>query len=336
MKTFIICVLVLVGFVAAMLLYVSKMPGASPSAANGMTSEEEKSAADRMHSFCEEVAHEIGHRSTAKTQNLTAARDVIKRRLGSYALKPTESPFTVRGSMGTNLEAEIEGGLSKNEVVVVGAHYDTDAYDPGADDDASGCAMLCELAGYLKGQSHDRTIVLAFFDYGSSRFAGTKESGSWAWAENAQRAGKKIAAMISLDSLGRFKDEPGTQDGPFLLSLCYPKQGNFLLVESDLGCRDLVKSAVTTLRTTGMFPAEGLTVPSFLPWFEVSDHVAFRKHEWPAIVITDTGPYRNPEHGTPSDTPDRLQYDKMAKALTAIEKLVDSLARAGAGTTSLN
>jgi Zn-dependent M28 family amino/carboxypeptidase len=336
LKAFIIFVLVLVGVVAAMLFYVSKMPGASPSAAGGITTEEEKSAADRMHAFCEEIAHVIGHRSTAKPMNTVAAREVIKRRLGSYALKSKESSFTVRTQGGVNVEAEIEGGTMKNEIVVLGAHYDTDAYDPGADDDASGCSMLLELAGRLKGQSHDRTIVVAFFDYGSSRFAGTKECGSWAWAEDAARAGKKIAAMVSLDSIGRFKDDPGSQSGPFLLSSCYPSQGNFLLVESDLGARDFVKSAVTTLRTAGMFPTEGLTVPGFLPWFEVSDHIAFRKHDWPAIVITDTGPYRNPEHGTPSDTPDRLQYDRMAKALTAIEKLVDQLARAGGTSTSLN
>ena len=336
MKAFIILVLVLVGVVAAMLFYVSKMPGASPPAAGSLASEEEKAAAERMHAFCEELAHQIGHRSTAKQLNQVAAREVIKRRLGSYALKSKETSINVRGSSGVNVEAEIEGGISKNEVVVLGAHYDTDAYDPGADDDGSGCAMLLELAGYLKNQSHDRTIVIAFFDFGSSRFAGTKDSGSWAWAENAAKAGTKVVAMVSLDSIGRFKDDPGSQDGPFPLSLVYPKQGNFLLVESDLGARDLVQSAVTTLRTAGLFPTEGLTVPSFLPWFEVSDHIAFRKHDWPAIVITDTGPYRNPGHGTPDDTPDRLQYDRMAKALTAIEKLVDRLARAGVSATSLN
>jgi Zn-dependent M28 family amino/carboxypeptidase len=336
LKAFIVLVLLLVGAVAAMLFYVSKMPGASPPATGSIASEEEKSAADRMHAFCEEFAHTIGHRSTAKQLNQSAAREVLARRLGSYALKTKETPLSIRGSSGVNVEAEIEGGTSKNEVVVLGAHYDTDAYDPGADDNASGCAMLLELAGYLKNQSHDRTIVIAFFDFGSSRFAGSKDSGSWSWAENAARAGTKIVAMVSLDSVGRFKDDSGSQDGPFPLSLCYPKQGNFLLVESDIGSRELVQSAVTTLRTSGSFPAEGLTVPSFLPWFDVSDHTAFRKHEWPAIVITDTGPYRNPEHGTPNDTPDRLQYDRMAKALMAIEKLVDKLARAGTATTSLN
>jgi Zn-dependent M28 family amino/carboxypeptidase len=336
LKAFIIFVLVLVGAVAGMLLFVSKMPGASPPATGSLASEEEKAAADRMHAFCEEIAHQIGHRSTAKTQNLQAAREVISRRLGSYALKSKETPLSVRGSSGVNLETEIEGGTAKNEVVVLGAHYDTDAYDPGADDNASGCAMLLELAGYLKNQSHDRSIVLAFFDFGSSRFVGSKDSGSWAWAENAARAGTKVVAMVSLDSIGRFKDDAGSQSGPFPLSIVYPSVGNFLLVESDLGARDLVKSAVTTLRTSGLFPTEGLTVPSFLPWFEVSDHIAFRKHEWPAIVITDTGPYRNPTHGTPDDTPDRLQYDRMAKALTAIERLVDKLARAGASATSLN
>jgi Zn-dependent M28 family amino/carboxypeptidase len=327
LKAFIAIVLTFVGVVALMLFYVSKMPGVSPLTSGSVASEEERASAERMHQFCEQVSHVIGHRSTAKPLNLVGAREVITRRLGSYAIKSKETGVTVRGVGGVNVEAEIEGGSMKSEVVVLGAHYDTNAYDPGADDDASGCAMLLELAGYLKAQTHDRTIQIVFFDFGSSRFAGGKDSGSYAWAENAAKSGMKVMAMVSLDSVGRFTDAPGSQDGPFPLSLMYPKQGNFLMVAGDLGSRDLVRSSVTLLRTVGNFPAQGITVPSFLPWFDVSDHVAFRQHGWPAIAITDTGPYRNKEHGTPDDTPDRLHYDKMAKATTAVLKLVEQLAK---------
>lgn len=336
MKAIIVIVLVLVGAVAAMLLFVSKMPGVSPGSIGGVLTEEERSASEEMHGTCEQLAHVIGHRSTAKSLNLTLARELITRKLGSHAIKTKETPFSVRGMVGTNIEAEIEGGTMKNEVVVLGAHYDTDAYVPGADDDASGCAMLLEIAANLKNQTHDRTIQIVFFDFGSSRFAGSKESGSRVWAETASKAGTKIVAMVSLDSVGCFTDEPGSQGGPFPLSIVYPKQGNFLLVAGDLKARDFVKSTVTTLRTAGNFPTQGLTVPSFLPWFDVSDHVAFRDQGWPAIVITDTGPNRNKVHGLPEDTADRLNYDRMAKALIAIEKVVDKLARAGTSATSLN
>ena len=329
MKTFIAIVLVFVGIVAGMLCFVSKMPGASPPGGATLLNEEEKSCAERMNQFCEQLAHVIGHRSTAKPLNIVAAREVIVRRLGTMALKSKETPISIRGTMGANVEAEIEGGSLRNEVVVLGAHYDSNAYDPGADDNASGCAMLLELAGYLKNQPHDRTIKIVFFDFGSSRFAGSKDSGAGMWADNASKTGMKIVAMISLDSVGKFKNEGGTQSAPFPLSLCYPSVGNFLLVAGDLRSRDLVKSSVAAIRSAGMFPAEGLTVPSFLPWFDCSDHVAFREKGWPAIAITDTGPYRNKEHGTPDDGPDRLQYDRMAKATMAVLKVVERLARGG-------
>lgn len=336
MKAIIVLVLLFVGVVTSMLFYVSKMPGASPGSIGSVLTDEERSASDSMRATCEQLAHVIGHRSTAKQLNVTAAREYIVKRLGASALKSRETPFSVRGQTGTNIDAEIEGGGMKSEVVVLGAHYDTDAYVPGADDNASGCAMLLELASYLRNQSHDRTIKIVFFDFGSSRFAGGKDSGSAVWAENVAKSNTNVVAMISLDSIGRFADDPGSQGGPFPLSLMYPKQGNFLLVAGDLHAREFVKSTVTSLRTTGSFPTEGLTVPSALPWFDASDHVAFREHGWPSIVITDTGPYRNKEHGLPEDTPDRLQYDRMAKALSAIEKVVDKLARAGTSVTALN
>jgi Zn-dependent M28 family amino/carboxypeptidase len=337
LKTFISIALVFVGAVALMLFYFTKMPGVSPAMSTAALSEDEKGAADRIGEACEALAHVIGQRSTAKAHNVVAAREYIEQRLGKMGLRTREKAFATRGYQGVNIETEVEGSGSRSEILVLGAHYDTDAYSPGADENASGCAMLFELARALTTRPHDRTIDIVFFDFGSSRFAGSEDAGSHFWAEDARKSGKRIAAMLSIDSVGRFTDAPGSQGGPFPLSLCYPSQGNFLLFVGDIGSRQLVQTSVEMVRAAGGFPCEGITMPGLLPWLDGSDHHAFRQNGWPAMVVTDTGPLRNHEHGTPSDTPDRLNYPRMGVAWSRLLKLVERLAQAGtAGVSVMN
>ncbi len=142
--------------------------------------------------------------------------------------------------------------------------------------------------------------------------------------------------MLSLDSIGRFLDAPGSQTGPFPLSVAYPKTGNFVLFAGDLGARQLVQTCTETMRSAGGMPCEGATLPGFLPWLDKSDHYAFRQNGWPAIVVTDTGPLRNSEHGLPTDTPDRLSYDRMGIAAVRLVKVVQRLAQSGSLSASVN
>jgi Zn-dependent M28 family amino/carboxypeptidase len=332
LKVFIALILVVLGAFALTIFYFSHMPGQSPAPTTSAISEEDRGASERIGEVCEALAHEIGQRSTTKSANVVAARELIQQKLHKAGMRPVERGFSSRGNSGVNIEVELEGSASRGEVVVLGAHYDTEPYSPGADDNASGCAMLLELARALYDRPHARTIDIVFFDFGSARFAGTADAGSHFWADEAKRAGKKVAAMLSFDSIGRFLDVPGSQSGPFPLSLAYPKQGNFVLFASDLGSRQLVQTCVEVLRSAGGMPCEGATLPGFLPWLDKSDHYAFRQNGWPAVVVTDTGPLRNSEHGLATDTPDRLSYDRMGIASVRLLKLVERLAQAGAAS----
>jgi Zn-dependent M28 family amino/carboxypeptidase len=330
LKAFVALVFLVVSAVALVLFYCTKMPGKSPPAITSALSDEEKTGAVNMKETCEQLAHVIGHRSTAKAQNVLAAREYLEQRLGKLGLHSKEKTFSTRGMTGINVEAEIEGSGNRAERVVIGAHYDTDAYCPGGDDNASGCAMLLEVARLLKVNSHDRTIDVVFFDFGSSRFAGSNESGSHAWVEEARRSGKQFALMLSIDSIGRFSEAPGSQGGPFPLSICYPGQGNFVMFAGDIGTRSLVQNCVEQMRTVGGFPCQGITLPGFIPSLDNSDHYAFRQNGTPAIVVTDTGPLRNKDHGTPNDTADQLNYDAMARLSTRLAKVIERLSQAGA------
>jgi len=337
LKAILIIVFALVGGIALTLFYFTQMPGKSPPASTARLTEEQKDASERMKETCETLAHQIGQRSTAKAANVLAAKEFLMGRLRKMGLRPAEKSFATRGYSGTNIEARVEGAGSRSEILVLGAHYDTEAYSPGAGDNASGCAMLLEIAHELAARPRDRTIEIVFFDFGSARFAGTDDAGAKFWVEDARRSGKRIAAMLAFDCVGTFKDAPKSQTGPFPLNLCYPSQGNFLLFAGDIGARKLVQACVSTMRANGGFPVEGITLPGVVPGISKSDHYAFRQNGWPAIVVTDTGPFRNPDDGQPSDTPDRLNYDRMAVAWTELVKLVEKLAQAGTpGVSSLN
>lgn len=337
MKSIIACVLVLLGAVALMLFYCSSMPGQSPPTSTTPLTEEEKEVSQILKDQCEEIAHKIGQRSTAKMSGVDRCRDYIVQRLARSSLRPKDMPFSSRGDQGNNLVVEMEGMGAKDEVLVIGAHYDTAAYTPGGDDNASGVSMLLELGRLLSSRSHDRTIDLVFFDRGSTRFSGSDDSGSYAFASEAKKANRKIAAMISLDSIGMYLDEPGSQHGAFPLSLCYPDQGNFVLFASDFGSRQLVQTCVQNFRVQGGMPCEGVTLPSFLPWLAHSDHHPFRTNDWPSLIVTDTGPLRNTEVGQMTDTFDRLNFDRMALVTLRLIKVIERLSqKSSPGTGVIN
>jgi hypothetical protein len=327
MKVFIAFVLVLVGAVALTLFYFSSMPGESSPLSSVPLTEEEADIAERLQDECTMLAHQIGQRSTIKHSAVATARDYIRQRLIRSALRPTDVAFSSRGDQGVNVEAHSEGTLAKDEVLVIGAHYDTASYTPGADDNASGVAMLLQIARLVDAKQHDRTIAFVFFDRGSTRFASTQDTGSHAWATKAKQENRKIVGMISLDSVGLYFDEPATQQGPFPLNLFYPDQGNFLMFVGDFGSRQFVQACVQNFRSQTGFPCEGLTLPDFMPWLAHSDHYAFRKQDWPALLVTDTGPLRNTEYAQMTDTPDRLNYSRMARVTVRLVKLVEVLAR---------
>ncbi|MFN0008966.1 MAG: M28 family peptidase [Planctomycetota bacterium] len=337
MKAIIVCVLVLLGALALGLFYCSNMPGQSPPTSTAALTPEESEISENLQTGCEELAHLIGQRNTIRMQGLDRSREFIARRLGRSNLRLKETAFTSRGEHSVNLEVQIEGTSAKDQILVVGAHYDTASYSPGAGDNASGVVMLLEIARLIAARPHERTIQLVFFDRGSGRFAGTDDTGSYAWATEAKRQNMKIAAMISIDSIGMYLDEPGSQGGPFPLNLCYPDQGNFVFFAGDFGSRQLVQACVQNLRTQGGVPCEGITLPGFLPWLAHSDHYPFAQNDWPSLIVTDTGPMRNTEQGEMTDTFDRLNYPRMAMVTSRLVKLIERLSqRSSSATGSLN
>jgi Zn-dependent M28 family amino/carboxypeptidase len=205
--------------------------------------------------------------------------------------------------------------------VVVGAHYDTVPGSPGADDNASGVAVLLELAAMK--------LPVRFVAFANEEmpYFSSGEMGSWAWAKRARERGERIGAMFSLEMLGYYRDAPGSQRYPPPLGMLYPDRADFVAFVGDLGSRSLVRKTIALFREHAAFPSEGVAAPSFIPGVTWSDHWSFRRHGYPAIMVTDTAFNRYPHYHLPSDTPDKLDYERMARVTLGLAEVLKELAR---------
>ena len=207
-------------------------------------------------------------------------------------------------------------------LLVVGAHYDANPGTPGADDNASGVAVLLEVARLL-GAGRPRNLLLAAF--GTEETQGTDDKGSFALARRLREEGRAVAAMLSLEMLGYFRDTPGSQRFPLPgLGTCYGRRGDFLAVVSDLGALRFARACACRLRRAGGVPVRTFCGPAAMPGIHWSDHASFRRLRVPAAMLTDTAFHRNPHYHRRSDLPDTLDYPRMAAAAGMIARAVSA------------
>ena len=149
--------------------------------------------------------------------------------------------------------------------------------------------------------------------------------GSLVYAHECRRRGEKIVAMLSLETIGYYSDRPGSQHYPFPLSFFYPSTGHFLAFVSNLGSRGLLHQAIASFRRHAAFPSEGVASPAFIPGVDWSDHWSFWQEGYPALMVTDTAPYRYPHYHTAEDTPDKVDYERLARVVTGLYHMVREL-----------
>ena len=150
--------------------------------------------------------------------------------------------------------------------------------------------------------------------------------GSNLYAARAQAQGKRIEAMLSLETMGYFTDQPGSQGYPFPFSLFYPDTGNFIGFVGNLSSRRLVRRAIGAFRVSTAFPSEGVAAPSGMEGVHWSDHWSFWEAGYPAIMVTDTAPFRYPHYHTATDTPEQLDYTGLARVTGGLAEVVEVLA----------
>jgi Zn-dependent M28 family amino/carboxypeptidase len=237
-----------------------------------------------------------------------------------------EQTYTVGGQPLSNLEAQLIGSDNTAGQAVIGAHYDNVEGTVGADDNASGVAAALELARLLRTSKLRRTVRFVFFVNEEPPYFQTEQMGSLVYARNLRRDGVRVEAMISLETIGFYSDAPGSQKYPPGLNLFYPSRGDFVAFVGNPESRDLLRRAVRTFRESAQFPSEGIAAPASWPGIGWSDHWSFWQEGYPAIMITDTAPFRYPYYHTALDTVDKIDFEKMARVVDGMRNVVASLA----------
>ncbi|MFN8609015.1 MAG: M28 family peptidase [Vulcanimicrobiota bacterium] len=235
----------------------------------------------------------------------------------AYEISPQEPKFC-------NVVATRAGSASPSEIVVIGAHYDSIPGTPGADDNASGVAILLELARLYQGGA--RTVRFVAFTNEEPHYFQTEQMGSLVYARACRQANDNIVAMLSLETLGYYRTEPGTQKYPFPLGLLYPDTGDFVGFVSNLPSRSLNHRVISTFRRTTRFPSQGACLPELIPGVSWSDHWSFGQVGYPSVMVTDTAPFRNPNYHQATDTSDTLDYERMARVTLGLKSVLEDLA----------
>jgi hypothetical protein len=302
-----------------------RMPGRNISAAAALNDAEVVLRAELV-ADVRALAGDIGERNLNRYPQLVAATDLIEASLARAGLPPRRESYEVRGRACHNIEVEIRG--ARPEILVVGAHYDSVSGSPGANDNASGVAGLLALARRFAGKPCGQTLRFVAFVNEEPPYFQTEEMGSLVYARRCQDRGDKISAMISLETIGYFSDEPGSQKYPSAgLGFFYPSKGNFIGFVGNTRSRALLRSAVAAFKNERKLPCEGAALPAIIPGIGWSDHWAFWECGYPAIMVTDTAPFRYPHYHSSTDTPDKLDYDRFALVVSGMEKVIAELAK---------
>jgi hypothetical protein len=265
--------------------------------------------------------HNVGH-----PEELERAARHIEAALEEMGYTVHRQPFSAGGQEVRNIEAVIEPAafVSGARTLVVGAHYDSYFHAPGANDNATGVAGVIELARLLADLRRKAVmrIRLVLFVNEEPPFFKTELMGSLVYARRLKASGEPVQGMLSLETLGFYSDEERSQRYPPPLGLLYPAKGNFVAFVGLTSSRAFVRRTVAAFRAVAPFPSVGGTAPGIIPGIDWSDHWSFERVGIPALMVTDTALFRYPHYHTPEDSPDKVDYERLARVVSGLERVI--------------
>ncbi|MGD9850769.1 MAG: M28 family peptidase [Nitrospirales bacterium] len=269
---------------------------------------------------------EIGERNLERYDRLQLAADYIKANFQQAGYDVGRQEFQVGGRVCENIEVEVSGTIYPEEILLIGAHYDSVKGSPGANDNGTGVAAVLALARIFSQVQPSRTLRFVTFVNEEPPYFQTPEMGSWVYARRSRERGEHIKVMLSLETIGYYSEQPGSQQYPAPLGLLYPSTGNFIGFVSNIKNGDLVRKVVGSFRGQAAFPSEGTAMWGGLPGIGWSDHWAFWEAGFPGIMVTDTALFRDPFYHTAKDTPDHIQYKPFTRVVSGLQRVILDLA----------
>jgi hypothetical protein len=309
--------------------YMTSVPGKPHRGALPPITSEEAELAQSLKRHIATIAereHNVAH-----YEELEKVARYIEATLTSLGYAVGRQEFFADGKPVRNIDVMIEaaGQSADPEVIVVGAHYDSVFGSPGANDNGSGVAAVIELARLLRDLDGvgAKRIRLAFFVNEEPPYFMTEAMGSLHYGRALARHRERVVAMYSLETIGFYSSEPGSQVYPAPFSLIFPDRGNFIAFVGMMGSRALLRETMRSFRSHTSFPTIGGVAPRFVPGIAWSDHWAFAEQGFQAVMITDTALFRYPHYHRPSDTPDKVDTEKVARVVKGMERVIRDFSR---------
>jgi Zn-dependent M28 family amino/carboxypeptidase len=304
----------------------TKFPGRSFTGALPAATDDQTELAARLRAHVEMLAGTIGERNVFHPDGLLAAAAYLEKAFRDYGHEPAPLFYTVQKQEVRNIEVTIPGVTKPNEIVVIGAHYDSVRGCVGANDNGSGTAAVLEMARLLKDKKLARTVRLVAFVNEEPPFFQTESMGSLVYARLCKKRGDNIVAMFTPETIGYYSDAKNSQRYPFPFNLFYPNKGNFIAFVGNADSRSLIARSVASFRKHAKFPSEAAAVPGSIPGVGWSDHWSFWQEGWPGFMATDTAPFRYPHYHTVQDTPEKIDYERTARVVMGLTRVAQDLA----------
>lgn len=287
--------------------------------------------ADALFRHVDLLAGVIGPRHPGKPAALQAAAAYIESSLQAFGMAVRRESWTVAEQTTCNLIAEIPGVRHAHDIVILGAHYDSVAGSPGADDNASAVAVLIETAHLLQGQQPGRTIRFVAFSCEEAPWFHTQAMGSQVHAQQCRARGEHITGMLCLEMVGYYCSEPDSQrlppGIPRWMRWAFPNRGNFLAAVGNPASWRLCVQFRRGFRRGTSFPLFPIVLPERISEIRRSDNSSFWDQGIPALMLTDTSFLRNPHYHQPTDLPDTLNFNHMAEVTRGVASALLLLAR---------
>ena len=268
------------------------------------------------------LAGTIGERNMGKFDKLVAAAAYIEKefqRMG-YTVKSQE--YVLDGKTVRNLEVELPGTTKPDEIVVVGAHYDSVPDCAGANDNATGIAGVLELARLLSTSKFPRTLRFVAFTNEEDPYFETPNMGSYHYATRCHARHENVVGMLAVETFGYYSDKPGSQMLPPLCDWLYPNRGDFLWFVGNQDSKQLIHLCIDTFRKHSRFPSQGVSAPDWIEGVDWCDQLYFWEYGYPGLMVTDSAPYRYPYYHKPEDTPDKIDYERTARVVSGLASVV--------------
>lgn len=265
---------------------------------------------------------------------LDATAAYLREQLTQMGYTPDDQPYEHQGRTYRNVSIVI--GDRHAPRVVVGAHYDSCEPLPGADDNASGVAVLLELARlFRKTGAPAGALELVWWTLEEPPAFRKPHMGSAVHARKLVESNVAVKAALAIETVGYYRDEEGSQHFPIaFLGKLYPTRGNYIALVSNLNNTHLVRAVKAAMLGANRLPVYSINAPGLVPGIDWSDHRSYWPYGVPALMVTDTAPNRNPNYHEPTDTPDTLNYPMMARLTEALFEAVWALTRDELWSTS--